>query len=94
MRREDFPQRVGEQEEVGLQAAEAHVRAVFAVLDEAVSGGGRGPGHLRSGGLRGLPSHLTLFTQVAGRGVLGSSPACRVTRAPLEGKSTSIKLGG
>jgi hypothetical protein len=38
MRREDFPQRVGEQEEVGLRAAEAHVRAVFAVLDEAVSG--------------------------------------------------------
>jgi uncharacterized protein (DUF2267 family) len=35
----DFLQRVGEQEQASPEEAEAHVRAVFAVLDEAVSGG-------------------------------------------------------
>jgi hypothetical protein len=34
------------------------------------------------------------FLDVRQYGVLGSSLACRVTRSPLGGKSTSIKLGG
>jgi uncharacterized protein (DUF2267 family) len=39
MRREEFLERVGKQGEVGPQEAEARIRAVFSVLDEAVSGG-------------------------------------------------------
>jgi uncharacterized protein (DUF2267 family) len=37
---QDFLQRVGELEgDAGTEEAEAHARAVFATLDEAVSGG-------------------------------------------------------
>ncbi len=35
----DFLQRVGEEESAGIEEAEAHARAVFGVLDEAVTEG-------------------------------------------------------